>query len=183
MSQIEDLYLRAKQSPSDIHEHVEFMCKLGQECAHITEFGVRFGVSTIAWAAARPKTLVCYDLVRAAEVSIIESAAEAAGVAFVFHQQDVLSAGIDQTDLLFIDTLHTYDQLRQELALHADKVRKYLVLHDTEMFGQLGELPGTVGLWPAVTEFLAARPEWTLLVRRSNNNGLTVLGRLTESHV
>lgn len=177
MDQIEKLFLQAKQSPSDINEHVDRLLELGKECTHITELGSRGGVSTTAWAAARPKKLVCYDLTRHGSIDPIEHAARAADVEFVFHVQDVRSVSIEATDLLFIDTLHVYDQLKVELKLHADKARKYIVLHDTETFGQHGEIPGSVGLWPAVEEFLAVRPEWTLHERRSNNNGLTVLRR------
>jgi hypothetical protein len=175
--QIEELYLEAKQTPSDINEHVERMRELGQECRHVTEMGSRGGVSTTAWVAARPKKLVCYDLARHGSIDPIEQAAQAEGIEFVFHVQDVRRASIEPTDLLFIDTLHVYDQLKVELALHADKARRYIVLHDTETFGQRGELANSIGLWPAVEEFLAAHPEWTLRERRTNNNGLTVLAR------
>lgn len=177
MSEIEQLYRDAKQAPSDINEHVERLRELGEECTHVTEFGTRGGVSTTAWAAARPKKLVCYDLVRSGAIDRIERAARTVGVEFVFHVQDVRRATIEPTDLLFIDTLHVYDQLKLELARHSDKARRYVVLHDTETFGKRGELPGSVGLWPAVEEFLAAHPEWTICERRANNNGLTVLKR------
>ncbi len=183
MSTIDDLYYQARQTRSDIHEHLERMRQLGEGCQHITELGVRTGVSTIAWAAARPKSLVCYDIRRYAEVDPVESAAKAAGVEFMFYELDVLSVTIEPTDLLFIDTLHTYDQLRAELDRHASRARKYVVLHDTTTFGETGELPGTRGLWPAVEEFLAAHPEWTVSERRSNNNGLTILKRKDKTRV
>jgi FkbM family methyltransferase len=175
--QIDQLYLQAKQTPSDINEHVERLRELGEACSHITELGVRYGNSTLAWVAARPKKLICYDVCRCAIVDRIEQATKSTQVEFVFHEQDVRHISIEPTDLLFIDTLHVYDQLKVELALHADKARKYIVLHDTETFGQHGELPNSLGLWPAVEEFLAAHPEWTLHERRANNNGLTVLAR------
>ena len=177
MSDIEELFRRAAEQPSDICGHVGRMRALAEQCRHVTEFGVRTGVSTAAWIAARPKILVCYDIQRCAEVDALEKAAVAAGVKFSFHKQDVLHATIDSTDLLFIDTLHTYDQLRQELARHADRARRYVVLHDTETFAETGEVPGTRGLWPAVAEFLADHSEWTVLERWTHNNGLTVLTR------
>lgn len=176
---IDDLYRQALQTPSDICEHLERLRQLGARCEHITEFGVRTGVSTIAWAVARPKILVCYDISRYAELDAIERAAKETGVSFSFHEKDVLATDIEPTDLLFIDTLHTYDQLRAELAKHASQARKYLVFHDTETFGESGEVEGTRGLWPAVEEFLAAKPEWMLREKRVNNNGLTVLARRT----
>lgn len=177
MMKIDQLYDQARQTWSDIHEHLERMRQLGERCAHITEFGVRTGVSTIAWAAARPKVLVCYDVRRLADVEAVEHAAKEVGVAFTFFEKDVLATTIEPTDLLFIDTLHTYDQLQAELEKHSSFVRNYIVLHDTETFGTVGELAGTRGLWPAVEEFLGVHPEWVLSERRLNNNGLTVLVR------
>lgn len=174
---IDRLYLAAKQTPSDINEHVPRMREIGASCDHITEFGVRTGVSTAAWAAARPKKLLCYDLARLAEIDRIEEAAKDVGIEFVFHQGDVLTATIEPTDLLFIDTLHVYDQLRAELARHAAQVRSWIVLHDTETFGHSGEVPGSRGLWPAVEEFLQEHPEWVVHQRYRHNNGLTVLTR------
>ena len=174
---IEILFSWATQSSSDINEHLPRMRQLAETCQHITEFGVRSGVSTVAWLAARPRVLVCYDIQKHGQVDQFAALAADAGIGFAFHLQDVLEANIDPTDLLFIDTLHTYAQLKQELARHAEKVRKFIVLHDTEHFGQVGELPGTRGLWPAIEEFLAANATWKLLESHPNNNGLTVLAR------
>jgi methyltransferase family protein len=174
---IEDLFSRAARNISDINEHLPRMRQLGETCQHITEFGVRAGVSTVAWLAAHPKVLVCYDIQKHAEVDQLAALAADTGVSFTFHLQNVLEASIAPTDLLFIDTLHTYDQLKQELARHSDKARKYIVLHDTEHFGTTGELP-TRGLWPAVAAFLAANSTWRLLEKHPNNNGLTVLARM-----
>jgi hypothetical protein len=146
--------------------------ELAKECRHVTEFGTRTGVSATAFLHARPGRLVCYDRVRFPQVDVLARAAE--GTEFVFRQEDVLRADIEPTDLLFIDTLHDYEQLKEELRLHAGKVRKYVVLHDTTTFGARGETPGRQGLWAAVEEFLA-QGTFRLKARYENNNGLTVL--------
>jgi len=77
---------------------------------------------------------------------------------------------------LFIDTYHSYDQLKRELALHADKVRKFIVLHDTEAFGMVGEDGKKLGLIGAIKEFVD-EGIWQIYVELMNNNGLTVLTR------
>ena len=107
----------------------------------------------------------------------------------------------DMIDLVFIDTLHVYGQLKRELTKFAPFTRRYLVLHDTTTDGEDGECLrlGTdtqalsrqtgipefelkVGLWPAVEEFLEAHQgEWALHERYKNNNGLTVLKRKTAA--
>jgi hypothetical protein len=107
--------------------------------------------------------------------TLLHAATEVGGTDFTFRQADVLHVEIEETDMLFIDTWHVYEQLKQELALHAAKVRKYLVFHDTTTFGEQGETPGYTGIWPAIEEFLQANLHWTLAARLTHNNGLTVL--------
>jgi hypothetical protein len=99
-------------------------------------------------------------------------------------------------DLLLIDTLHVYGQLKAELWAHQARVRRYIVLHDTEVdrdsgevlrmgwnAGKMAQETGMTetelsrGLWPAVEEFLAAFPGWILQKHFPNNNGLTLLAR------
>jgi hypothetical protein len=174
---IDKLYEAACRGPSDIHEHLPAMVALGKECRHVTELGTHVGHSTTAWLFARPAVLVCYDLERRPEVDVLAKASD--GTYFQFWQQDSLAADIAETELLFIDTLHDYEQLKGELARHAAKVRKYIVLHDTTTFAEQGETPGSGGLWPAVEELLA-QGTFKLLQRYMNNNGLTVLQRLDQ---
>lgn len=91
---------------------------------------------------------------------------------------------IEPTDLLFIDTLHVYDQLKKELDRHAACVRQFIIMHDTTTFGEIGEpidgSPNARGLWPAIEEFLESHCDWQLRERFTNNNGLTVLSRSVE---
>jgi glycosyltransferase involved in cell wall biosynthesis/predicted Zn-dependent protease len=169
---LEHLYRAACATPSDIHEHLPTLYALAGECRHVTEMGTRTGVSTTALLYAQPQVLVCYDTARYPQVDRLRQLA--GRTEFIFYQQNVLWAEIEETDLLFIDTWHVYEQLRDELRLHAPKVRKYIVLHDTTTFGERGETEGHRGLWPAVEEFLA-EGTFRLKARYENNHGLTVL--------
>jgi hypothetical protein len=109
---------------------------------------------------------------------------------YSFQERDVLQLEIEPTELLFIDTLHTYNQLIKELEIHSNKVSKYIVLHDTEHFGRIDEViykhasnvvklnPTTKqGLMTAVEDFLTTElgQSWELHKVYTNNNGLTVL--------
>ena len=99
----------------------------------------------------------------------------------LYIKANVLDIEISETDLLFIDTLHTYSQLAKELALHSSKVKKYIVLHDTYTFGLSGEDPrDKKGLLTAVIEFLINSPNWKFKMFKTNNNGLTVLERIAD---
>ena len=96
---------------------------------------------------------------------------------------DTRKLKIENTELLFIDTLHKYEQLKIELLLHANKVSKYIIFHDTETFGVHGQKPDVDfgyegrGIWYAIQEFLDVHNEWKLIHKVSYNNGLTIIGR------
>jgi len=165
-------------TPSDINEHLATLKEYSSKCNHVTEFGVRGVVSLWALLAGKPETLIGVDI-NACPVGQLQQAAKHVGTDFTFIHDDTLKIDIEPTELLFIDTCHVYEQLAQELKLHANKVSKYIILHDTTSFGTIGQNPGHVGLWPAVEEFLQTEP-WTIEKRYTNNNGLTIFKRLND---
>jgi hypothetical protein len=167
-------YLCAKKS--DINEHLTVLRKYGEQCNHITEFGVRWIVSTWAFLASQPDFLISYDIRHPSsfKADIDNVYASAGKTEYNFIQADVLKIELEETDLLFIDTLHRYNQLKKELQLHASKVKKYIILHDTETFGEKGEGKGE-GLQKAIDEFLYQNENWRIKEIFTNNNGLTIL--------
>lgn len=181
------LYRAAVTTPSDIHEHLELLHTLATDCEHVTEFGMRGGVSTVAFLAAQPAVLVSWDVNPFAVVSqrTLDLLTYAGRTRFEPRVGDTLKIPpCEPTDLLFIDTLHTYAQLRAELARHADpvsqSVKKYLVFHDTRTFGLVGEDGTEPGLRAAIRWFQKdhAFPLWQLAEDLPNNNGLVVLKRI-----
>jgi hypothetical protein len=172
---LEHIYQECCKTPGDINEHLPTLRRLASECQHVTELGSRMCVSTIALLHGVQEKLVCYDLMKSKQMESL--LADNGPSSLEFHHQDVLAAPIAETDMLFIDTWHVYEQLKAELAMHSPKVRKYIVLHDTESFGQQGETIGHRGLLPALNEFLE-RGTFEATERFANNNGLTVLRRV-----
>jgi len=174
-------YEAHKALQSDISEHLEVLYHLANQCSHVTEFGVRFGSSTRAFLASSANKIVSYDLQLDPGVNNLFNKAKELGRSAKYIQANVLEVQIEQTDLLFIDTLHTYEQLKAELGLHSDKVNKYIVLHDTHTFGTAGELQkDTRGLLPAVIEFCIKNPSWKFALHKTDNNGLTVIEKRKE---
>ena len=165
--------------PSDINEHLPTLKKYAEECEHITEMGVRWVVSTYALLMGKPKKLISYDINPINSEPIQEMVKD--DTDFQFRVGDTTKIEIEETDLLFIDTLHNYRQLKLELHLHANKVKKYIILHDTTTFEWIGESyegkVDEIGLWPAIEEFLEHNTRWGILERYTNNNGLTILKR------
>jgi hypothetical protein len=186
---IENYYNNLVNTPSDINEHLPTLRKYAEECNHITEMGVRWIVSTYAFLAAKPKTLISIDMllpnVWGADISIIENEAKIIGCDFTFRLANNLEIEIEQTDLLFIDTWHAYKQLKSELELHHNKVNKYIIFHDTTSYEftdengyqEFGFHGDGKGLWPAISEFLENHQEWEIHERFTNNNGLTIIKR------
>jgi hypothetical protein len=169
-------YKRACATVSDIYQHLPTLYRYASCCRHVTEFGTRTGVSTLALLRALPERLVAYDWDRFPEVDYLEELARLQGIHFSFRQEDTRRADLEPTDLLFIDTYHVRQQLEEELAVAGERVGRYLLLHDTETYGEQGE-DGGEGLWPAVAALVRRDPKWCLLNHRSENNGLTVLWR------
>lgn len=184
---INENFIKAKKTPSDINEHIDTLYNLALECEHITEMGVRNVVSTWAFMLRNPKKLVGIDLHTNDNVLI----AKEAYPKWEFIQADSTKIEINPTEMLFIDTLHIYTQLKKELNIHAKNVSKYIVLHDTNTYGFVDEptdwqtpeimenylVENKKGLQPAIIEFLNENKEWYLYKEYTNNNGLTILKR------
>jgi len=181
---INEIIYKLEHTPSDINEHIPTLVKYASECSHITEMGVRAFCSTWAFIKGNPKKLICYDISHPSEfggdINIVSEISKINNVDFSFILGDTTKVEIEPTDLLFIDTLHSYKQLKTELRLHANKTSKYIIMHDTTTFESGGGGEGdTIGLWPAIEEFLAEnKNNWKLLNRYINNNGLTILSSL-----
>jgi hypothetical protein len=179
-------------TPSDINEHIPTLLKYGSECDSITEMGVRAICSTWAFLGSSPKKMRSYDIQDPSnwggDIQSVKETAEYYGMDFDFILADVLKIEIEETDLLFLDTWHAYKQLKSELELHASKVKKYIVFHDTTSFATKDETSYEIwgdewkgegiGIWLAIEEFLHSNPEWKLIERFENNNGLTIIGKV-----
>jgi hypothetical protein len=180
---IEQNYEHACNTKTDIDEHLPVLRALGEVCDHITEMGVRFGASSKAFLCC-DATLISYDIEYNEQVNKLFEIAKDNGKSVEYIIEDVLKTEIVPTDLLFIDTWHSNEQLRQELALHGDQAQQFLVFHDTQTYGLQDESwnkikpsePGC-GLLPAIIDFVIENPHWQFHTHRTNCNGLTVLER------
>ena len=188
---LQQLYEYHKDTPSDINEHLGNLRRLAEECDHITEMGARGGASTSAFLSAKSKKFVTYDIRITEPIKAAKLIANKEGVEFEYIEKNVLDVEIEETDFLFIDTWHKYGQLREELNLHASKVRKYIGFHDTTSYAHKDE-PGwdglykdirllsteKVGIWPAIQEFLDKNKDWKIKNRWHNNNGVTIIEKI-----
>lgn len=184
-------YNQLRSTPSDINEHLPVLKRYAEECDVVVEMGVRWVVSTFAFICAKPKKLISLDIHHPNHWGggdVFEEAiryCKEDSIDFSFVQSSSLDYDMPECDLLFIDTWHAYRQLRAELNLHHKKVRKYIILHDTELFcnqdetayGPAGE-GDEVGICNAMNRFINENPDWVIHEKFKNNNGLTVLKRV-----
>ena len=196
-------YERACSTVSDINEHLPTLRAYAAKCSSVAEMGVRSVVSTWAFlqglvdSSSPTKSLQCLDLADVPSMAMICREVKQAKIDMCFIQGDSAKTPIKPVDLLFIDTWHVYGHLKRELEFHHAKVAKYIIMHDTTLDALVGEsiragwntaqqaassgYPESEirrGLKPAIDEFLAAHPEWTVKEVFTNNNGLTVLQRV-----
>ncbi len=193
MEKIKIKFLEQTQIQSDINEHINTLYEYASKCNHITEMGVRWVSSTWGLLYSKPEKMISYDIVTNPNINEVINLSEECGINYSFVESDVLSINIEPTELLFIDTLHTYNQLILELKQHSSNVSKYIILHDTETFGFNDEViynhasnivksvnNNKQGLMNAVTDFLETElgKSWEILHHFKNNNGLTILKRI-----
>jgi len=167
----------------DINELFPVLRRYASQCDKVTEFGVRGVFSTYAFIAARPDRLTSYDIETSPNILEAMDVANEVGVDFSFEHKDVLTIDIDETDMLFIDTLHTCQQLGQELEKHHSKVRKYIVMHDTETWGNKDEVEVDYpahGLLLAILRFLSFHKDWYVYFVTQESNGMIVLKKIPE---
>ena len=136
----------------------------------MVEFGVRFGSSSRALIAARPKSLISYDTTVEPEAEALFAAGREEGLNCQLIEKSSFDVELDSVEFLFIDSDHSYACLSKELKLHADKVTRFIAFHDTVSYGH--------ELMPAIQEFLDTHPEWQPLEVYQNNNGFAVIERV-----
>lgn len=179
---LQEEYELACRCESDINEHLPTLRRYAEQCLHITEFGTRYGNSTIAFMSACPRKLISYDVTPNDRIEYLQMVAKDANINFEFRNENVEQIEIEETDLLFIDTNHHDIQCSNELKLHSHKAKRYIIFHDTISFWEDGQ-----GYWKgeghglkyAIEPFLENNKDiWKIAERFENNNGLLVLERI-----
>lgn len=201
--ELEKTYLAYCSESSDINEHLPVLREIASQCASAVEIGIRSMVSTWGIIIGLSENVsgkgsyigIDLDLPPWDTLQKARVLAESQNVSFQFWKGNDMQIDIPQSDMLFIDSLHTYCHLTYELEKFSPKVNKFIALHDTsdpwgtrdddQYHGDYSEYDSSFnkekrGLWPAVVDFLERHPEWCLHERRLNSHGLTVLKRIEE---
>ena len=154
----------------DSPERIELISKLAKGCMHITEFGVYSGCSTLAFMLANPKELISYDITDKffETKDLLNLIAKKNKINYRFNLASSLEVDIDETDMLFIDTTHSYENTKTELGRHHSKVKKHILLHDYNSFQ---------GVQKAVDEFLLSNKNFKISYLDLFDDGMIMLSR------
>ena len=162
---MEEFYSLMIQCYGPSSQHLPTLRRLAMECESVGELGTYNGVSTVALMMGRPTRIDCVDLYPCKYIDQLLFMAGYLEIDIGLRQEDSRTADMGYVDMLFVDTEHTYEQVKAELAYHKDVVGRYIVLHDTVSHPEI---------IPAIEEELS---EWTLKERYENCNGLWVMER------
>lgn len=177
MNRLEEIY-KLRSEKGNVHEHVPTFREYASKVDHVTEFGFGGGWSASGFLMGKPKRFITYDIKLDDILAREYKEMVKNDTNFVAIETDTAKITIEPTDLLYIDSLHTYTHLKKELSLHADKVKKWIMMHDTATYGSRGEDKQSPGLTQAIEEFIQSNPEWIIKEVRTSCHGLTILGRM-----
>ncbi len=140
-----------------VHDEIK---KQLTDCESYTELGVNQGATLATAMLEDVKKARAYDIKLDAynpAKKFFDSYAKNNNVDYAIFEANTLKCDIEEVDLMYVDTVHRYSHLTQELARHGHKAKKYIIFHDTEISY------GTPGLRVAVEEYVVKNPEWQII--------------------
>jgi hypothetical protein len=152
--------------------HDEIRRRLSESESY-AEFGVRQGTTLALVMLAGVKFARGYDIDLNAHYNkvkhLFDDYASLRGIDLQAIQADTAKCAMPPVDVLYIDSFHNYHHIKKELAAHGNKVRKYIICHDTET--------PHWKLKPAISEFIQANPHWSIVEECKANVGYMTLAR------
>lgn len=170
----------AKTQPRDLDKHLDKLSELAAQCGHATELAHR-RESTIALLAAEHVNSYNAEIdpVLTRLVDLFPARLDLTN-----FKLDGPLPDIQDTDLLFLDTIGTAPRLYSELQKYHSQVSRYIVVHDTQLYRDRGEdstpQRPTPGLLHALRQFMTEHPEWSVIYHTHEQYGLTVIGKLDK---
>lgn len=168
-------------SVSEIYLHLPILEKFAHDCETIIEFGVRKANSTVAFMSGVKNKLISYDIEISDEIDQLQKMKLPCQWEFRLQNTADPNHVIEETDMLFIDTDHTYKQVLNELMIHGDQATKMIGFHDTAKYG-IKDYNGNVGINKAIYNFVTnlSKKNWKVLYNSLECNGLFIMSTTNE---
>lgn len=152
------------------HHYEIFNC--ASECTSYRELGVMQGATAAAAVVAGYKNIHLIDI-DLSEFTPYAYLFEASDADVYSEQKSSINFGaheLSRVDFLLIDSLHAAKHLKLELAIHASKVNKYILFHDTLTKKSLQRV---------IEKFISDNVEqWQLVEYYQKNVGYTLIKRI-----
>jgi len=175
---LDELYAKVCNNVSDVFMHCPTIREFASRCQHVTELGLNsLGVS-VAVMAGQPLIFIAYGKDKKVVDEIVKELPDNVGRTHLkIREGNSLKVQIEETEMLILDTYHTYSQLKKELLKHAGSVTKYIIIVNSYAFALRGEDGSSPGVMDAVVEFVAKNDRWEIIYNERKNNGLLILQR------
>lgn len=147
--------------------YIYVLRRLSEGVEHITELGTGHFCSTRGFMASKPKKMVGIDIKKQIQADSIIQLAKNNGIDYEFIEADSISLSIEETDILLVDSKHTYAHALKEMNKHSSKTKKYIIIHDTLMEEIL----------KAINDFLKQNNLWEMYEAHLYTTHLHVLKR------
>jgi len=169
-SSLEEWFEQTKARPSDFHEHMDTMRDLASQSKVCVELSAWGKPALLAMAAGKPDKLLSICHAPKGEWTILDK--------LLPGFEGIVSESLKSTpvtcDLLFIDTLHQAERLHDELERWAPYCKKWIAVHCTRTYGEVGDHGGP-GVLPAIRRYIKDHPEWSVKWHRHENHGLILM--------
>ena len=163
-----------KNSVSDINEHVETIFNITKGCK--TAVSLQIGKGDAAFSLLLGCQLHISVDPNPAQDTINFLNEYFGKKSIVIRQNTCESIDVENFDVLMVDSHHTASNVEKELKAHAHKVNKFIIFHDTFLYGEVGD-DGGEGIKKPIYEFLSNNQEWKIIHEANNNNGLIILAK------
>lgn len=158
-------------APRDLDQHFETLSTLADICPRIVDISRR-RESSLLFALQNPEELSTFSFEE--KPYPINRQNEKYKITY---SQEYTHPTIPECDLLFFKCPHQYNKIFDDVADWAPKVKRFIVIHDTENNGELwtagDNRPGTL---TGLNEFLEKNPNWFVSAHHKRQWGLTILG-------
>lgn len=129
---LEELYFSYMSEVDHSSWYLTELMSLAESCDTITEIGMFQGHSISAFLRTQPKKVTGYEIDMGYIRRDVFQRLCPKGTELEFIRANSLAIpAVEECDLLFIDSVHTYEHVKQELDIHGNSAQKYIVVHDT----------------------------------------------------
>ena len=159
----------------DYCEQHDAIQKYLKECESYKELGTHQGGTAAAALLMKPKKIELVDIsmenYRKFAKSIFEDYCNKNNIELSVLEVDSSSkqSVTNEYDMLLIDSYHKRNHMEKELAIHHNKIKKYIVFHDTNSIKELQN---------CIEDFCNNNKQWVIIEQGKSNVGYTVIKKI-----